>query len=119
MMRSEESAEKHSYPTGIKEVSELLGHCRPDRIPIGHMSFGFSGRNAGFSVRHILEDPEDAFKALSWTAEMYQWSPIPLPGDHPGGFALSRRLCPGRGMRYPGHGPAGQRLRPDPGGPGF
>jgi uroporphyrinogen decarboxylase len=46
------------------------------------MSFGFSGRNAGFSVRRILEEPEAAFKALCWTAEMYQWSPMPFTPGH-------------------------------------
>ena len=66
----------------MKGVSELLHYRKADRIPIGHMSFGFSGRNAGYSVRQILEDPEDAFKALSWTAEMYQWSPMPFTPGH-------------------------------------
>ncbi len=82
MMPPERSAEKRFFPKGTKAVSEFLRHRRPDRIPIGHMSFGFSGRNAGFSVRRILEDPEDAFRALSWTAEMYQWSPIPFTPGH-------------------------------------
>ena len=59
-----------------------LPHQGPNPIPIGHMSFGFCGRNAGYSVRAILEDPEDAFKALSWTAEMYQWSPMPFTPGH-------------------------------------
>ena len=82
MMPPERSAEKRFFPKGTKAVSEFLRHRRPDRISIGHMSFGFSGRNVGISVRRILEDPEDAFKALSWTAEKYQWSPIPFTPGH-------------------------------------
>ena len=70
MMPLEGSVGKHSPPPRMKGVSELFHYRKADRIPIGHMSFGFSGRNAGFSVRCLLEDPEDAFKALSCTAEM-------------------------------------------------
>lgn len=64
------------------EGSGGWGRRNPDQIPMGHMSFGFSARNAGFTVRQVLESPEDAFKALASTAEMYRWSPLPFTPGH-------------------------------------
>ena len=82
MMSNERPAEKHPSPPGMKEVIDLFHHGKPGQIPIGNMSFGFSGRNASYLVRRILDNPEDAFKDLSWAAKMYQWSPIPFTPGH-------------------------------------
>ena len=59
-------------------IISQLPYQGPNPIPIGHMSFGFSARNAGFTVRRVLESPEDSFQALVATAEMYQRFFIPV-----------------------------------------
>ena len=43
MMPLEGSVGKHSPLPRMKGVSELFHYRKADRIPIGHMSFGFSG----------------------------------------------------------------------------
>ncbi len=46
------------------------------------MSLGFNALNAGYQVREVLDDPEKCFQAAVWTADLYDWDPIPQTPGH-------------------------------------
>ena len=63
-------------------IDDLLIYRRPDRVPVGSLSLGFNALNAGYQVREVLDDPEKCFQAAVWTADLYDWDPIPQTPDH-------------------------------------
>jgi uroporphyrinogen decarboxylase len=46
------------------------------------MSHGFNALNAGYRVREVLENPEKCFQAAVWTANLYDWDPMPQTPGH-------------------------------------
>jgi len=63
-------------------IDELFNYRIPDRVPLGSLSIGFNAVNAGYSVREVLEDPEKCFQAAVWTADLYDWDPLPQYSGH-------------------------------------
>jgi len=65
-----------------KRIDALFKYRLPDRVPIGSMSLGFNALNAGYQVREVLDDPEKCFQAAVWTADLYDWDPMPQTPGH-------------------------------------
>lgn len=63
-------------------LNDLFHYRVPDRVPIGSMSVGFNAVNAGYRVREIMEDAGKCFQAALWTAQMYDWEPMPQYPGH-------------------------------------
>jgi uroporphyrinogen-III decarboxylase len=63
-------------------IDDLFNYRIPDRVPLGSMSIGFNAVNAGYRVREVLENPEKCFEAAVWTADLYDWDPMPQYSGH-------------------------------------
>jgi hypothetical protein len=61
-------------------LTPLFPYRKASQITIGHLTFGFSGQKAGFSVRRILEDPEDAFQDIASLYKSQREGLKPLTG---------------------------------------
>jgi uroporphyrinogen decarboxylase len=63
-------------------LGALLAGGRPDRVPVGSMSVGFSAVCAGHTVGEALADADKCFEASLWTGAMMGWEPMPHYPSH-------------------------------------
>ena len=68
--------------TSKERIDALFSYQRPDRVPLGAMSTGFSTKNAGYTVADAYDNPEKSFEAMLWTTEQYGWDPVPQYSGH-------------------------------------
>jgi uroporphyrinogen decarboxylase len=68
---------KQDRMTSQERIDALFSYKKPDRVPLGEMSTGFSTRNIGYTIADAYDDPEKSFEGMIWTSEQYGWDQIP------------------------------------------
>jgi len=66
--------------TTAERMDALLSGRQVDRIPFFPFILGFCGRNVGFPLASIYNDPEKSFWAQLWTREQYGYDSDPFYG---------------------------------------
>lgn len=65
-----------------ERIDALFNYRKPDRVPLGAISIGFSSKNAGYTITDAYGVPNKYFYAMRWTEEQYGWDPIPQCFTH-------------------------------------
>jgi uroporphyrinogen decarboxylase len=57
--------------TPAERMNALVTKRQPDRVPFIPFALGFHGRNVGYPIAAIYNNPEKSLQAQLWTLEMY------------------------------------------------